>query len=677
MASKNVSRGNLSISGKTFISYTPLNNTSDNLMVIGNGGEVNVRSISTLNNTYLTGGTYDCSTSTLTLNNTGGSDLGTSVGPYLSFSGSGISRYSVVDSSGNLYVAGNFSGFENSLDINNIGNSNPYLWGDLDSIAVLDSNQILTDTFKTPKNYNLTSTNRVQIDSNRNIYLLHQSANSISGVSAPMYWSVIDGDGNVNTSIDFQSHVLLGDSDIITDPTGMYVTNNDKIILIGNFLKYSGASVTDVGNIVVVNQDGSLFGNFHQLNITNQSSAAVNFAGMSYAEDDNGDFYFAHGQIQINNNPDTLVIFKTDSQGNLDNTFTPFTGNTIGSSVLNDGVRVKIFGNYIYLIGNIFKLNDITLTQDFNGVLHSVGITRVDKNTGEWDSEFLIYFAETTFEQTSDSGIIYDIHVYDDDSTLVTGSFDHYSGTALTSYGIVKLNSDLTINVDANFGVGFNQNNPGNPIPRPHDIHLLPDNNILITGQFSGYSGNDQWHNIVKISNNSQNVEIPFNVCNTFTGGTSFESVNGSTITIEGGCCNDIVITGVTGVYVTGATTDYTGVTLSRNDDVNVLIDSEQTIRTKYTGITVGTTTLVTIPVSTYGVTHIEYMVTNGTGVRGGILMGSFESGTKVEMSDVCTADTTDFSSDFEFDITASGQVQAIVTSGTYTIVFNTRAIER
>ena len=74
--------------------------------------------------------------------------------------------------------------------------------------------------------------------------------------------------------------------------------------------------------------------------------------------------------------------------------------------------------------------------------------------------------------------------------------------------------------------------------------------------------------------------------------------------------------------------------------------------------------------------THIEYAVTNGTGVRTGILIGSFEGGTKVEMSDVCTADTTDFSSAFEFDITASGQVQAVVTSGTYTIVFNTRAIE-
>lgn len=656
MASQNVSRGNLSISGKTFISDTSLDSSVNNIAVIDSNGEIKVRGVDTLNNIYITGGSYNCTTSTLSLNNTGGSPLGTANGPYLRFNSIRV-RQSVMDSDGNLYAAGNFSSFENTSDINNPTVDYPYRW-DLDGVAKLNyPSYELNEGFKTHgANYGLTEVFSVSIDSSKNIYIRHPFEDSISGVSAPMRWSVIGSDGTINTSIDFQSHILVDSSNNISSTSHVFVTSNDKIILAGVFNRYSGTSVTYANQMIGLNPNGSVYGNFHQVPLDSTNSGGQTNTWPNFYEDPDGNIYFWDSLLVTTGSTVIYDFFRTDSLGNFDSNFTPFTFSPTG-----DPHRVKVYGDYVYLMGWYSIIDGVSQISNIGGVNHYPGIIRFNKTNGTWDSSYKIYFSEN-------GGVpaVTDVHFYDDGSMLVIGKFDYYSGTSLTSKSIVKIKSDLTIDTTTDFGTGISDNGIG------VNLHITPDNNFLITGSFSGYSSDDQWEDIVKIGNNSQSIDIPFNVCDTFTGGTS----SGTTITIEGGCCDDIVITGVTGVYVTGATADYTGVTLSRNDDVNVLIDSEQTIRTKYTGVTVGTTTLVTIPVAQFFGTHIEYAVTNGTGVRTGILIGSFEGGTKVEMSDVCTADTTDFSADFEFDITASGQVQAIVTSGTYTIVFNTRAIE-
>ena len=654
MASQNVSRGNLSISGKTFISDTSLDSSVNNIAVIDSNGEIKVRGVDTLNNTYITGGSYNCTTSTLSLNNTGGSALGTANGPYLRFISAQVHQ-SIMDSDGTLYVAGLINAFENTSDVNNPTADYPYRWG-LDGVAKLNyPSYELNGDFKTHgTNYGLSEVYSVSIDSSKNIYITHIHQNSISGVSAPMRWSVIGADGTINTSIDFQSHILLDSSNNISSTRHVFVTSNDKIILAGPFNRYSGTSVTYANQMIGLEPNGSVYGNFHQVPLDSTNSGSQTNTWPNFYEDPDGNIYFWDEALRTTGSTVIYDFFRTDSLGNFDSNFTPFTVSPTGVPR-----RVKVHGDYVYLMGWYSSIDGVSQTSNMGGVNHYPGIIRFNKINGTWDSSYKLYFSKS-----GEVPQVRDVHFYDDGSMLVIGWFDYYSGTSVTSNGILKIKSDLTIDTTTDFGTGID----GVGI----NLHITPDNNLLITGLFSGYSSDDQWENIVKIGNNSQSIDIPFNVCDTFTGGTS----SGTTITIEGGCCDDIVITGVTGVYVTGATAEYTGVTLTRNDDVNVLIDSEQTIRTKYTGVTVGTTTLVTIPVAQFFGTHIEYAVTNGTGVRTGILIGSFEGGTKVEISDVCTADTTDFSSDFEFDITASGQVQAVVTSGTYTIVFNTRAIE-
>lgn len=70
MANEIVARNGISISGKTYISTVDLNVAANSILVL-NGSEVQYRDVSSLPDTFVTGGTYNGGTATFT-NNTGG-----------------------------------------------------------------------------------------------------------------------------------------------------------------------------------------------------------------------------------------------------------------------------------------------------------------------------------------------------------------------------------------------------------------------------------------------------------------------------------------------------------------------------------------------------------------------------------------------------------------------------
>jgi len=70
MANEVVARNGISISGKTYISTVDLNVNANSILVL-NGSEVQYRDVSSLPDTFVTGGTYSNGTATFT-NNTGG-----------------------------------------------------------------------------------------------------------------------------------------------------------------------------------------------------------------------------------------------------------------------------------------------------------------------------------------------------------------------------------------------------------------------------------------------------------------------------------------------------------------------------------------------------------------------------------------------------------------------------
>ena len=375
MASQNISRGNLIISGKTFISDTSLDSSVNNIAVIDSNGEIKVRGVDTLNNTYITGGSYNCTTSTLSLNyNTVGPALGTATGPYLRIGGYVPSvppevSQSVMDSDGNLYGVGSFWSFENTSDVHG-----PW---ELDGVVKLNyPSYELNGDFKTHgSNYfsnPYPSVQSVSIDSSKNIYVAHYQQDSISGVSAPMRWSVIGADGTINTSIDFQSHILLDSHNNISSTDYIFVTSNDKIILTGNFYRYSGTSVTYANQMIGLEPNGSVYGNFHQVPCS--YTAGVASHREPFYEDPDGNIYFLSDSLVTTGSTVIYDFFRTDSLGNFDSNFRPFTSDPTGYPH-----RVKVHGDYVYVMGYYKIIGGVTQTLNIGGRNHYPGIVRFNK----------------------------------------------------------------------------------------------------------------------------------------------------------------------------------------------------------------------------------------------------------------------------------------------------------
>ena len=89
-----------------------------------------------------------------------------------------------------------------------------------------------------------------------------------------------------------------------------------------------------------------------------------------------------------------------------------------------------------------------------------------------------------------------------DGKILVGGYFYEYSG--VTANGIIRLNSDGTIDNTFNYGTGFDSGG-GNV----YDIVIQPDGKILVGGQFNDYDGNSA-NNIIRL-NTGGTIDNTFN----------------------------------------------------------------------------------------------------------------------------------------------------------------------
>lgn len=173
-------------------------------------------------------------------------------------------------------------------------------------------------------------------------------------------------------------------------------------------------------------------------------------------------------------------------------------------------------------------------------------------------------------------------------------------------------------------------------------------------------------------------VALPF-----ITGGTYNSVTSELTLSINDGLESDIVVTGLDGsdTFVSGATVDYPQATLERNDGVDVIISSEQTLRVTSSGA--GTQVLFVVDPLTYGAVHVEYYLSEkggGTGYRSGFFTAIFgtnnEAQPSVEFADWSTVDLGTFSSGVELDATATGEIR-VVAGGAQLIdcIANTRAV--
>ena len=164
--------------------------------------------------------------------------------------------------------------------------------------------------------------------------------------------------------------------------------------------------------------------------------------------------------------------------------------------------------------------------------------------------------------------------------------------------------------------------------------------------------------------------ELPFITGGTYVGNPG--ETGTLTLGINGGLESDITITGFSGsdTFVTGATVEYSAATLTRNDDTEIKITSEQTIRVEATGAGTGSTVaLFSVTPADYSAVHVEYTIVDGANARSGFFTAVF-NGANVEYADWSTVDIGTVVG--ELSATSAGAVNYV---GSGTIIANTRAI--
>ena len=155
-------------------------------------------------------------------------------------------------------------------------------------------------------------------------------------------------------------------------------------------------------------------------------------------------------------------IARLNTDGTLDNTFDVGTGISGSPNIQGTGIHdVKVLSDGKIMIAGGFTTFSGSAVND---------IIRLNSN-GTIDTSFN---SGTGFNANA-----YKMAFQSDDKIIVGGFFNNYSGSARN--GIVRLNTDGTLDTTFNTGTG-----PGLKV---YDVKVLPDEKILAVGPFTSYSG--------------------------------------------------------------------------------------------------------------------------------------------------------------------------------------------
>ena len=204
----------------------------------------------------------------------------------------------------------------------------------------------------------------------------------------------------------------------------------------------------------------------------------------------------------------TVRTWTTQSDGKIlaGGDFTQYSGSSTNSTRIvrlnRDGTRDTSFVTGTGFGSTVFnlivqpdgKIIAIGTSNTYSGSA-SNGIVRINTN-GTRDTTFNVGTGLTTNTDAFHSAI------QTDGKIVVVGNFTIYSGS--TSNRIVRINTDGTRDTSFNVGTGFPQN--------PEAIIIQPDNKILVTGNFTSYSGSAV-NRIVRI-NTDGTRDTTFNIGN-------------------------------------------------------------------------------------------------------------------------------------------------------------------
>jgi uncharacterized delta-60 repeat protein len=287
--------------------------------------------------------------------------------------------------------------------------------------------------------------------------------------------------------------------------------SDGKIVAGGSFTFYSGSSK---GYIVRLNTDGTA-----DTGSSWNQGAGFNSNVTTLVTQSDGKIIVGGSFTTYSGSNNISRIARLNTNGTRDTTFNPGTAGVSGQvnsvAVQSDG-KIVIGGNFTAYSGS---------TKNYIARANTDGTA----DTGSsWNQG-------TGFNNT-----VQNVAIQSDGKILVGGTFTQYSSSVRN--GIVRINSDGTIDTSFNVGTGFNIT------ASPQTILIQPDGKVIIGGVFTTYSGSaTNNNNIIRLNTDGTKDT-------TFNSGTGASNVIYA-ITPEPGT-NKIIIG--------GAFTTYSGSTANR-----------------------------------------------------------------------------------------------------------------
>ncbi len=244
------------------------------------------------------------------------------------------------------------------------------------------------------------------------------------------------------------------------------VRNDGKILISGEFPNVNN-STTILYRIALLNEDGTIDPSF---NPTNNASSSIE----SMALQNDGKILIG-GHFPINGTTSSGVK-RLNADGSLDYSF------GVGDIINNSALSIALQSDSKIIIGGYFTAN--------NGV----GKNRVARllEDGNIDNTFNV--------GTGANGTVYTVQVQSDGKVIVAGEFTQFNGVAKNR--IVRLNSNGSIDDTFNYGTG-----PNNHIL---SCHIQPNGKILLGGSFGTFSGLNR-NGIVRL-NSDGSVDSNFTI---------------------------------------------------------------------------------------------------------------------------------------------------------------------
>lgn len=242
------------------------------------------------------------------------------------------------------------------------------------------------------------------------------------------------------------------------------IQTDGKVIVGGSFNNYNGQPVRNLTRLTATGVLDSTFTATNMLDEGTVNSISIQPDGKVVI----GGIFAMYGTSTISR------VARLNTDGTLDTTFNAdsFTYSTVSGYVgIVDVVRIAPDGKF--LVSGSFT--------EYGGSNRNF-IVRLNSN-GTIDNSFII--------GTGFNGVPTDIMFDSNGAMLIVGTFEEYDGT--TARGIVRLNSDGSINSGFDSGEGFNG--------FTYDAAIQSDGKILVSGMFTEYDG-ILVNNLVRLNSN-------------------------------------------------------------------------------------------------------------------------------------------------------------------------------